>query len=229
MYAEAKEHFADGSYDKAIKSYEALQARYPYGRYAQQAQMEIAYTYFKQREADSALAAVDRFIKQYPNNAHVDYAYYLKGLINFNEDLGMLGKVVKQDLSERDPAAAQSAFEAFKELSTRFPNSQYTPDAKLRMQYLVSALARYEVHVADYYLRRGAYVAALNRAKDIIAAYPQTPATRDALRIMVRAYDALDMQDLRNDTQRVLDKNSDGITVSATPFKDEAPWWQFWK
>ncbi|MDE2117115.1 MAG: outer membrane protein assembly factor BamD [Betaproteobacteria bacterium] len=230
IYAEAMEQMNDGKYEKAVKVFEKLQSRYPYGRYAQQAQLEIAYAYYKQKEPESAIAAADRFIKQYPNNPHVDYAYYLKGLINFNEDLGLFGGVVQQDLSERDPNAARDAFKAFKELVTRFPNSQYAPDSRLRMQYLVNALARYEIHVANYYLRRGAYVAAVNRAKDVLADYPQAPATRDALQIMAQAYDAMGMKDLRDDAQRVLDVNTakDGATAKPS-VQSVKPWWQFWK
>ena len=221
-----------GNFEKAIKSFEKLQSLYPYGRYAQQAQLEIAYAYFKQKEPESAIAATDRFIKQFPNNPHVDYAYYLKGLINFNEDLGLLGEVVKQDLSERDPNAARDAFGAFKELVTRFPDSKYAPDARLRMQYLINALARYEIHVANYYLRRGAYVAAANRAKDVLADYPKTPAMIDALRIMVQAYDGMGMKDLRDDAQRVLDMNTakGGATPDAgVSSQNKKPWWQLWK
>ena len=238
LYEEAKEEMSGGYYEKAVKSFETLQSRYPYGRYAQQAQLEIAYAYYKQKEPESAIAAADRFIKQYPNNPHVDYAYYLKGLVNFNEDLGLLGGIVHQDLSERDPNAAREAFAAFKELVTRFPDSRYAPDSRLRMQYLINALARYEIHVAGYYLRRGAHVAAANRAKDVLRDYPQTPATLDALKIMVRAYDAMGMNDLRDDAQRVLDKNSakGGEALAARQPASGLPepqgeksWWQFWK
>lgn len=233
LYADAMEELDNSNYEKAVKSFETLQSRYPYGRYAQQAQLETAYAYFKQKEPESALAAADRFIKQYPNNPHVDYAYYLKGLINFNEDLGLLGSIVNQDLSERDSNAARDAFNAFKELVTRFPDSKYAPDSRLRMQYLINVLARYEIHVASFYLRRGAYVAAANRAKGVLINYSQTPATRDALQIMVQAYDALGMKDLRNDAQRVLDRNvaKDGAkapVVRSSP-QNEKSWWKFWK
>jgi outer membrane protein assembly factor BamD len=214
LYATAKGELEGRNYERAIKSFETLQSRYPYGRYAQQAQLEIAYAYYKQKEGDSAIAAADRFIKQYPNNARVDYAYYLKGLINFNEDLGLLGGIVRQDLSERDPNAAREAFESFKELITRFPSSRYAPDSRLRMQYLINTLARYEIHVASHYLRRGAYVAAANRAKEVLTNYAQTPATLDALKIMVQSYDALGLKELRDDAQRVLDKNSDKPAVN---------------
>ena len=232
IYAEAMEELDSGHYESAVKTFEKLQSSYPYGRYAQQAQLEIAYAYYKQKEPESAIAAADRFIKQYPNNIHVDYAYYLKGLINFNEDLGLLGGVVRQDLSERDPNAAREAFGAFKELVTRFPDSQYAPDSRLRLQYLINALARYEIHVASYYLRRGAYVAAASRAKGVLSDYPKTPAILDALQIMVQAYDAMGMKDLRDDAQRVLDKNTGkggAITTAMPSPKNKSPWWQFWK
>jgi outer membrane protein assembly factor BamD len=235
LYADAMEEMDNSNYEKAVKAFEALQSRYPYGRYAQQAELEIAYANFKQKEPEAALAATDRFIKQYPNNPHVDYAYYLKGLINFNEDLGLLARIVtvKDDLSEKDPKAARDAFDAFKELVTRFPGSKYAPDSVQRMQYLINLLARHEIHVASYYLRRGAYVAAANRAKGVLTDYSQTPATRDALQIMVQAYDAMGMKDLRDDAQRVLDKNvaRDGATAPAvkpSP-QNEKSWWEFWK
>lgn len=228
LYAEAQDQMADENYEKAAKTLEGLVARYPYGRYAQQAQMEIAYAYYKQRETDSALAAADRFIKQFPNSPQIDYVYYLKGLINFNSDLGVFGDFFQQDLSERDAKAAQDSFDAFSELVTRFPNSKYVPDAKVRMQYLINAQARSETYVANYYLRRGAYVAALNRAKNVLSIYPQSAQTVDALRIMVRAYDALGMTDLRDDARRVLAANG-GDSAPTILEATDRPWWQFWK
>ncbi len=232
LYADAMDEMEGLNYDKAVTAFETLQSHYPYGRYAQQAQLEIAYANFKQKEPEAAIAAADRFIKQYPNNLHVDYAYYLKGLVNFNADLGLLGGVVNQDLSERDPRAARESFASFKELVTRFPSSQYASDSRLRMQYLVDTLARYEIHVANFYLRRGAYVAALNRAKDVLTEYPNTPSTRTALQIMVQAYDAMDMKDLRDDAQRVLNANTpkDQLKPAAgNPASQGRRWWQFWK
>ncbi len=231
LYAKAQESMKDHNYEKAVKQFETLQSRYPYGRYAQQAQMEIAYAYYKHSEPEPALAALDRFIKQYPNSTHLDYVFYLKGLINFNENINsLLGTFFMQDPAERDPAALRESFESFKELVTRFPDSTYTPDAKLRMQYLLNTLASSEIHVASYYLRRGAYVAAVNRAKGVLINYPQTPQTRDALQIMVQAYDAMGMKDLRDDTQRVLDLNvaKDGIKPAVKEVPHTSPWWQFW-
>ena len=205
MYNEAKTTLNEESYESAIKQFESLQSRYPYGRYAQQAQLEIAYAYYKQNEAESAISAADRFIKQYPNNPHVDYAYYLKGLANFHGEIGLLGLL--GDPTERDPRAALDSFAAFKDLVARFPGSKYAPDARFRMQYLINALSKYEIHVASYYQRRGAHIAAVNRAREVLTRYPNSPATRDALLILVKSYDAMGMKELRDDTQRVLDLN----------------------
>jgi outer membrane protein assembly factor BamD len=207
LYREAKEALDSGQYDLAIKRYETLESRFPYGRYSQQGQLEIAYAYYKQSEQASAVAATERFMKLHPNHPNVDYAYYLKGLVYFNEDLGLLGKISRQDRTERDPKAARESFDAFKELVQRFPESKYTPDALARMKYLVNALASHEVHVARYYMKRGAYVAASNRAQYALRSYPQAPAQEEALLIMIQAYDVLGMPELRNDAERVLRKN----------------------
>ncbi len=229
LYTNAKESLTEGDYEKAIKYYETLEARYPYGRYAQQAQLEVAYAYYKDREPASALAACDRFIKLHPNHPHVDYAYYLKGLINFNEDLGFLGYVVTQDLSDRDPKAARDSFEAFKELVTRYPESKYTPDASKRMNYLVNAMASHEAYVAHYYYRRGAYVAAVNRAQSVIRQFPQAPVNEDALAIMWRSYEAMGINDLRDDSLRILKKNfPDSAYLKNKPVGSPRPWYQFW-
>jgi outer membrane protein assembly factor BamD len=228
LYSEAKEAMSDGAYDRAVKYFEKLEARYPYGRYAQQAQLEVAYAYYKQQEPASSIAACDRFIRLHPNHPNVDYAYYLKGLVNFNEDLGLFGFLGGQDLTERDPKAAREAFDAFKELVTRFPESKYASDATQRMSYLVNALASHEVHVADYYMRRGAYVAAVNRAQTAVKTYPEAPATEHALAILVSGYDALGMTDLRDDAGRVLRKNFPNSSVLTSGWRSEKPWWKLW-
>lgn len=232
-YTEAKSELNDGNYAAAIKLFEALEARYPYGRYAQQAQLEIGYAHYKDGEQALAIAAADRFIKLHPNHPNVDYAYYLKGLANFNDDLGLMGivteKILNQDMSERDPKASHESFENFKELVNRFPKSKYAPDAVQRMKHLVNVVALNEIQVARYYMARGGYVAAANRAQYAVKEYPQTPATEEALFIMVKAYDALGMTDLRDDADRVMRKNfpnsrflSDSTGVSGEP------WWKFW-
>lgn len=228
LYSEAKSSMNDGGYEQAIKLFEKLEARYPYGRFAQQAQIEVAYAYYKSNEPALAIAAADRFIKLHPNHPHVDYAYYLKGLVNFNEDLGLLAGLSRQDLSERDPRGAREAFDTFRELVTRFPESRYAADASQRMQYLVNSLAAHEVHVARYYYRRGAYIAAANRAQAAITGYPQSPANEEALFLLVKSYDAMGMTDLRDDADRVLRKNfPNSVYFSGGP-EDTRPWWQLW-
>jgi outer membrane protein assembly factor BamD len=228
LYAEAKIAMSDGAYDKAVKFFEKLEARYPYGRYAQQAQIETAYAYYKQQEKALAIAACDRFIRLHPNHPNVDYMYYLKGLVNFNEDLGLLGYLSMQDLTERDPKAAQEAFEAFKALVANFPDSKYAKDSALRMAYLVNALASHEVHVARYYMKRGAYVAAVNRAQVALKTYPDAPANEEALYIMVKAYDVLGMNDLRDDAERVMRKNFPNSEYFKRGLDKQEPWWKLW-
>lgn len=228
LYAEAKTAMGEGSYDRAIKYFEKLESRYPYGRFAQQSQLEVAYAYFKQSEKASAIAACDRFIRLHPNHPNVDYAYYLKGLVNFNEDLGLLGHLSMQDLTERDPKAAQEAFQSFKELVGKFPESKYAHDSALRMAYLVNALASHEVHVARYYMKRGAYVAAANRAQATLKTYTDAPANEEAMFIMVKAYDALGMNDLRDDAERVMRKNFPNSEYFKRGLNREEPWWKLW-
>ena len=229
LYAEAKNGLVNRNYEEAIKYYEKLEARYPYGRFAQQAQIEIAYAYYKDGNAAQAIAAAERFIKLHPNHPNVDYAYYLRGLINFNDDLGWLGYISGQDLTERDPKAAREAFDAFKELVTRFPDSRYTPDAIDRMNYLVNALASHEIHVARYYLKRGAHVAAASRAQFSLKTYPQAPANEEGLVILVSAYDTMGLKDLRDDAERVLKKNfPNSPYLKGDPRQANVPWWQIW-
>ena len=227
LYTEAKSELLGNSYKKAIEYYQKLEARYPYGKYAQQAKLEMAYAYYKDDEPVLALAEADRFMKLYPEHPSVDYAYYLKGLVNFNEDLGVLGGVANQDMSERDPKAATESFEAFRELVERFPNSRYAPDAYARMRYLVNTLAKNEVRVAYYYLRRKAYIAAVNRAQFVLTNYPKTPAVEPALMVMIKAYDAMGLAELRDDTQRLLKLNyPDSKNTFAN--LDSKRWWQVW-
>ena len=228
LYSEAKQAMDEASYDKAVKYFEKLESRYPYGRFAQQAQIDIAYSYWKSAETASAIAACDRFIKLHPNHPNVDYVYYLRGLINFNEDLGLMGQVSQQDMTERDPKGARESFDSFKDLVTRFPDSKYAPDAILRMKYLVNALASLEVHVARYYMKRGAYVAAVNRAQFALKTYPEAPATEEALFIMVKAYDLMGMNDLRDDAERVMRKNYPNSVYYTRGLERKEPWWKLW-
>lgn len=218
-----------GNYTKAVEYLEKLEARYPYGRYAQQAQIEIAYAYYKDGERASAIAAADRFIKLYPNHPNVDYAYYLKGLVNFNENRGFLTALTSPDMTDRDPKASREAFFAFKEVVTRFPESKYAKDATERMRYLVNALAAYEVHVARYYIKRGAYVAAANRAQFAVKNYPQAPTTEEAVYILVLAYDELGMTTLRDDAKRIMTTNfPNSKYLQPGGYKPSVPWWRIW-
>jgi outer membrane protein assembly factor BamD len=229
LYGEAKDAMATRDWQKAIKLLEKLEARYPYGRYAQQAQLEIAYANWKDGERASAIAAADRFIKLYPNHPNVDYAWYLKGLINFYELQGVLSWLTTPDMSDRDPKAARDAYFAFKEVLTRFPDSRYAEDARARMRFLINSLASNEVHVANYYMKRGAFLAAANRAQYAIEHYPQAPAVEEAMAILVRAYDSLGMSDLRDAAGRVLLKNfpeSDYLKPGGK--KKRVPWWRLW-
>ncbi|MBC7416158.1 MAG: outer membrane protein assembly factor BamD [Herminiimonas sp.] len=228
LYAEARDELAAGGYDKAIGYYEKLESRYPFGTYAQQAQMEIAYAHYKQADQPLALAAVERFIKLHPNHPNVDYMYYLRGLINFNDRLSPFDFLVPQDPSERDPKAAREAFDSFKQLVDRYPNSVYAKDSLARMKYLVNALAQHDVYVARYYFRRGAYLASVNRAQGVVRDYTDAPAIEEALFIMVRCYDVLGLPELRKDAERVLDKNYPNSRFSNGSGGVTKAWWRFW-
>ncbi len=228
LYGEAKDAIAGKDYQKAVKYLEKLEARFPYGRYAQQAQLEIAYAHWKDGERASAIAAADRFIKLYPNHPNVDYAYYLKGLINFHNQEAILTWFTTPDMSDRDPKGTREAFLALKEVVTRFPQSKYAEDAAARMRYLVNSLASFEVHVARYYMKRGAYVAAANRAQFAIQNYPQAPALEEAILILVQAYDALGLTDLREGADRVMRANFPDSRYLKAGAGIGAPWWRIW-
>ena len=229
IYSEARDEASSGSFDKAVPLYEKLEGRAAGTSLAQQAQLEKAYAQYKSGEKAQAIATLDRFVKLHPASEAVDYALYLKGLVNFNENLGLFSWVSRQDLSERDQKAAKDSFESFRELVTRFPESKYTPDAEKRMRYIVNSLAMYEVHVARYYYERGAYVAAVNRAQIAIADYKEVPAQEDALYILMLSYERLNMMDLAADTKRVLLATYPNTTLLAGGFrKADKPWWKVW-
>jgi outer membrane protein assembly factor BamD len=207
LYEEAKAARIDGNYKTAIDYLEKLEARYPFGRYAQQAQLELIYDYYKDSEPDSAIAAADRFIKTYPRHPFVDYAYYMKGLVNFARGSGPFDRFLPNDTDKTDTATARQAYNDFAELVQKFPTSKYAEDARQRMLFLHNSLATYEVNVAYYYLRRGAYVATANRAKFVLENYGRTPAVPDALALMAQAYLKLGLRDLAADATRVLRVN----------------------
>lgn len=228
FYKAAKEEFDNRNWEQAIKLYEQLESKFPFGRFAQQAQIEIAYAYYKQGETAQALAALDKFMKLHPNHPSLDYALYLRALVNFKEDLGPLARPFNQDLADRDPKAARESFEGFKELVTRFPDSRYADDSRQRMAYLVEALARHEIKVARYYLSRGAHLAAANRAQDAIKRFPTANIQRDALDIMIESYDRMGMTELRDDAKKVLAKNFPGDPMAQAGRNRSNPWWKLW-
>ena len=229
LYAEARDDMAAGSYDRAIKTLEKVEGRAAGTLLAQQASLELAYAYWKTGERAQALSTVERFIKLHPSSPALDYALYLKGLINFNDILGILSSIARQDLSERDQQASRDAWQAFKQLVDQVPNSRYSADARARMDYIVNALAEYELHVARYYYRRGAYVAAANRAQQTVREYQDSPSVEEALYIMARSYDRLGLNDLRDDADRVLKRNfPDSSYLREGLRRREDPWWKFW-
>jgi len=227
-YRYAKEELDSGNYAGAVKAYETLEARYPFGRYAQQAQLDIAYAYYKDNETAQAVSAADRFIKLHPNHRFVDYALYIKGLAYFKPDLGMFGELLNLDASERDPKALRESFEVFKDLVVRFPDSKYADDARSRMAYLVNSLAKHDVSVAKYYLNRGAYLAAVTRAQNVMQRYPQAPANEEALVVTVQAYEQMGKKELADDTRRVLLKNFPRNNMVATGVNKQQAWWKLW-
>ena len=226
IYTTAHGAMQDGNYTRAVKLFDTLEARYPYGHYAQQAMLEGAYANWRSGEPTAATAACDRFIQTYPNHPNVDYAYYLKGLIYFREDQGIFGYVYELDLSERDPKQMRESFDAFKTLVQKLPHSRYAEDAQARMRYLANSLGMSEVHVARYYYDRGAYIAAVNRAQHALLDYPRTPSNEEALDIMVQGYGKLGLTQLSDDAKRILEQTypKSAKVVGAAP----KPWWKFW-
>ena len=232
LYKEAKEDMDAGSFERAIKSLERVEGLGAGSLLAQQAQLDLAYLYWRTSERAQGLSTIERFIKLNPSSPALDYALYLRGVINFNDSLGLLGSLARQDLSERDQRASRDSFAAFKQLIDQFPDSKYTPDARLRMQYIVNSLAAYEVHVARYYFNRGAYVAALNRAQQAVSEFQQSPSAEEALSIIAQSYERLQLADLNKDAERVLRASfprsrflgGDGGDSGAA----QRPWWKFW-
>jgi outer membrane protein assembly factor BamD len=207
FYSEAKEALEDGDYITAIEYYEKLEARYPLGKYAQQAQLDIIYAYYKYEEPESAIVAADRFLKLYPRHPKIDYVYYLKGLVYFEFNQGSLERFLPLERSQRDPTSLRQAYQVFSELVMRFPKSKYYQDAKQRMIYLRNVLAMHELQVAEFYMKRGAYLAAANRAKTVVESYQRTPAVPDALVILSKSYKIMGLNDLYADTLKVLKLN----------------------
>lgn len=223
FYVEASSALNEGNYETAIRYYNLLEARYPFGRYALQSQIDLAYAYYRNSEPESALAAADRFIRLHPDHPAVAYALYLKGIVNFNRRLGFLTRFIPTDTSQRDPGSALDSFKDFSELVRRFPDSEYAEDAQKRMIFLRNNLAKHELHVAKYYMARSAYVAAANRAAAVVQKYQRTPSVKEALEIMIDAYTRLGKEELATDARRVLVLNEQQGNFSTDPLELEEP------
>jgi outer membrane protein assembly factor BamD len=205
LQSEAKDAFVTGNYERAVSLYDKLEGRAAGTLLAQQAQLEKAYAHYKAGDMAQSISTIDRFVKLHPSSAALDYALYLKGLVNFNDNKGVLGNLLNRDLAERDQRGVRESFEAFRELVTRFPSSKYTVDARPRMAYLVNSLAQHDVHIAHYYYRRGAYVAAVSRAQSAISEYREVPAIQEALYVLSKSHHALGLTQLAQDSQRILE------------------------
>jgi outer membrane protein assembly factor BamD len=232
LYAEARSELDSGNNVAAVKLYEKLESRYPFSRHSQQAQLDTAYAHYRDNDPTLSLAAIDRFLRLYPDHTATDYALYLKGLVNFNENQGLFTSIGGQDLSERDQQAFRDAFDSLRQLIERFPNSRYAADSRLRLSWLINQMAAGDIHIARHYLRRGAFLAAANRAQGVVRQYPQAQAVEDALAMMVLAYDRLGLNDLRDDAKRILNNNFPGSRKVETVMSDEVrtKWtqWAFW-
>ena len=207
LYRQAQDDLDNKGYTSAINKLKTLESRYPFGRFAEQAQLELIYAYYRNTEPEAARSSAERFIRLHPQHPSVDYAYYLKGLASFDQDRGLLARFLPLDMTKRDPGAARDSFNEFAQLATRFPNSRYAPDAKARMIYLRNLLAANEIHVADYYLRRQAYVAAANRGRYVVENFQGTPAVGDGLAVMTEAYQRLGLDDLADTSLETLKLN----------------------
>jgi len=225
MYAMAKTSLENGNYTKAIKYDQRLIARFPFGPYTEQASLELAFAQYKSSKPEDAYSTVNRFIKTYPTQKHVDYAYYLRGVINFDRDKGFLDHYANQDMTKRDQANTLQSFEDFSELVAKFPDSRYSADGRQRMIYLRDNMARAQLNVAVFYLDRGAYVAASNRAKDIVEKFQRTPEAGDALAVMVIAYKALSEDKLAANTERVLQLNYPDHPYFKGHWPPHQHWW----
>ena len=207
FYLEARAELESENYLTAIEYYETLESRYPFGKYATQAQIDVAYAYYKFNEPDSAITAIDRFIKLHPRDPSVDYAYYLKGLVNFERGGTILDMLSERDPSEFDRNLLLNAYNDFRRLVQRFPDSKYTEDARKRMIYLRDQLARADFHVASYYASRDAWVAVANRTRYILQNYQGSSVIRSTLELQLQAYQRLELDELARDTQRIIDLN----------------------
>jgi outer membrane protein assembly factor BamD len=227
LYELAQTATKNNNYREAISYYEQLEARYPFSNAAKQGKLDLMFAYYKNREPEAAIDQADQFIRENPAHPRVDYAYYIKGLVQFERNPNFLERWFKADLSQRPPLDARKSFQSFQSILERFPNSEYAGDSRQRMIFLRNRLASYEVYVAEYYLKRGAYVGAINRAKYALENYDGAPQLKRALQIMAVSYRSLGMQDLAADSERVLGENYGNVDTALVAQKD--PWWKFWR
>jgi len=226
MYQQARQRLNSYDFNAAIKTYEALTARFPFTEQARQARLDLIYAYYRAGEAESATDAAETFIRENPTHPRVDYAWYIRGLVEFERVPNVVERFFRVDLTERPPSTARKAFGAFQTVVEKYPKSEYAHDSRLRMIYLRNRLADYELNVARYYFKRGAYVAAAQRAKNCIEQYDGSPATREALQIMIQAYDRLQLGELSAQTKQVYKENfEDDLARTAAANK---PWWRVW-
>ena len=207
IYEQAQRYLRSSNWDLAVRSLQTLESRYPFGRYAEQAQLEIIYAHYNGYEREAAVEAADRFIRLHPQHPNVDYAYYMKGLAAYSANEDIMSRFLPTDEAERDMSQAKEAFAEFAQLVSRFPDSPYSADAKARMVHLRNLLARHEIIVANYYFRRGAFMAATNRGRYVVENFQRTPAVADGLAVMAQGYILLGMDDLAEDTIEVLAMN----------------------
>jgi outer membrane protein assembly factor BamD len=228
LYKQATSALRSYDFNTAIKIYEALTARFPFTNEARQSRLDLIYAYYRAGESESAIDAAEQFVRENPTHPRVDYAWYVKGLVDFERTPNILERVFRVDLAERPPTTARKSFVAFKTVVEQYPKSDYAHDARKRMIFLRNRLADYEVHVASYYLRRGAFVAAAQRAKGAIEQYDGAPGVKDALAIMIEAYDRMGLQDLAEQTRTVYNANYQDDVRQAQADVQKA-WWQFWR
>ena len=224
LYDQAQTRLKSENFSTAIMSLQTLESRFPFGRYAEQAQAELIYAYFKNFEYEASRSAADRFINLHPRHPHTSYAYYIKGLSSFTDDSGLFNRYFVSDLSKRDMGPAQNSFDDLSEFLSRYPESKYAPHAKQRMIYLRNLMAKHEMYVADFYMKRGAYLAALGRAKYVIEHIPNTPQTPFALSVLVEAYEKLDYQELKQSNLEVLKSNFPEFAIKVDAAKGKRSW-----
>ena len=224
LYDQAQTRLKNGSFSTAILSLEALESRFPFGRYAEQAQAELIYAYYKNSQFEASQSAAERFINLHPRHSHTGYAFYMKGLAAFTDDSGLFSRYFQSDLAKREVVMAQTSFGELSEFISRYPDSKYVPHAKQRMIYLRNLLAEHEIYVADFYMKRGAYLAAIGRAKYVIENLPNTPQTPFALSILIEAYEILEYEELRKTSLEILNANYPNFDFQGNESVKERSW-----